>query len=167
VVQRRRVQPGPPTALPVRLGISYTRFRLDDLQLSQPEVPLDGALEISATVTNSGDRTGSEVVQLYLGDPVAEVTRPLKQLTGYAKVRLAPGERARVMFEVHADRTSFTGLDLQRVVEPGEITVMVGSSAEDLALRSTFTLVGNRRAVGEGRVLVTPARVSSPVPALT
>jgi hypothetical protein len=92
------------------------------------------------------------------------VTRPLKQLTAYAKVWLEPGESAGVTFDVHADRTSFTGVDLCRVVEPGEITVWVGSSSEDVPLQGSFTLTGERRVVAEGRVLTSPARISDLAP---
>lgn len=140
-------------------GLSYTTFAIDGLRISAAEVPVDGTVDISATVTNTGTRAGAEVVQLYLADPVAEVTRPIRQLAGYTKVPLEPGESRRVTFEVNADRTSFTGLDLRRVVEPGEISVMVGSSSDELPLVGSFTLVGERRVVGEGRVLMTPVRV--------
>jgi ABC-type uncharacterized transport system involved in gliding motility auxiliary subunit len=75
-------------------------------------------------------------------------------------VRLAPGAAARVAFAVHADRTSFTGLDLRRVVEPGTIDVAVGSSSEDLPLRGSFDLTGPERVVGAERVLTVPATVT-------
>jgi beta-glucosidase len=150
----------PRPLFPFGHGLSYTTFELSDLRISPDTVPVDGTVEITATVANTGDRAGEQVVQLYLADPVAEVTRPLKQLTAYAKVKLDPGEAALVTFDVHADRTSFTGLDHERVVEPGEIEVMVGSSSEDLPLLGSFRLVGRRRVVGEGRVLMTPARIS-------
>ena len=68
---------------------------------------------------NTGPVAGTEVVQLYLGDPVASVVRPVRWLAGFARVTLAPGETARVTFRLHADRTSFTGQDLTRIVEPG------------------------------------------------
>ena len=76
----------PRPLFPFGHGLSYTTFSLTDLRLSATEVPTDGSVEVSATVTNTGARSGAEVVQLYLGDPIAQVTRPLKQLIGYAKV---------------------------------------------------------------------------------
>ena len=119
----------------------------------------DGEVEYSVTVTNVGDRAGADVVQLYLSDPWAEVVRPLKQLIGYAKVDLEPGESARVTFEVHADRTSFIGVDLQRVVEPGELQFAAGHSSEDRLVPLSVEVAGERRVVPEGRVLSTPVRV--------
>src|SRR5206468_3355943 len=79
---------------------------------------------VSVRVRNTGPRAGTEVVQLYLHDVVAQVTRPVRQLTGFARVHLEPGATARVRFRVHADRTAFTGRDLRRVVEPGEPDVV-------------------------------------------
>ena len=145
---------------PFGFGISYTRFDVADLELSTVEVTPDGSLEVSATVTNTGARSGAEVVQLYLADPVAQVARPVKQLVGFAKVRLEPHETKRVTFDLHMDRTSFIGRDHERVVEPGEMRVMVGSSSEDHPLDATFRIIGDLRVVPEGRVLTTPVRVS-------
>jgi beta-glucosidase len=147
-----------PTALyPFGHGLSYTRFTYGGLTLSREEVPTDGELEVSCTVANAGERCGTETVQLYLGDPLAEVTRPLLQLAGFHRVQLDAGERAEVSFRLHADRTAFTSLDLKRVVEPGAIEVMVGPSSRDLPLKGTFTLTGERRVAGHDRVLSTPS----------
>jgi Fibronectin type III-like domain len=122
-------------------------------------VPTDGEVEVSVRVRNTGTRAGHEVVQLYLHDVVAQVTRPVRQLTGFAKVRLEPGESARVRFQVHADRTAFTGRDLRRVVEPGEVEVLVGTSSTDLPCRAVLRLSGPTRLVGHDRRLVTPVDV--------
>ena len=149
----------PRPLFPFGFGTSYTSFSVSDLQVSEQEIPSDGTVEVSATVTNTGDREGAEVVQLYLGDVVAQVVRPIKQLVGYAKVWLAPGESQRVTFELHADRTSFTGIDYRRIVEPGEFRLLVGTSSEDLPLEGTVTITGDVRVVPEGHVLTTPVRV--------
>jgi beta-xylosidase len=140
-------------------GLSYTTFEYTGLALSADEVATDGTVEISGTVRNTGPVAGSEVVQLYLGDPVASVARPERWLAGFARVPLAPGEAARITFRVHADRTSFTGRDLTRVVEPGNITVYVGGSSDDLPLTGSFILTGPLRTVGIDRVLETPVSV--------
>jgi beta-xylosidase len=141
-------------------GLSYTSFGYSGFELSAEEVPTDGELEVSCVVRNEGDRAGTEVVQLYLADPVAHVTRPVIQLAGFARVALEPDERARVTFRLHADRTAFTGKDLRRIVEPGEIHVMVGASSEDIRGRGALRLTGETRVVGHDRVLTTPARCS-------
>ena len=101
-------------------GLSYTTFGYADLELSADHTPTDGGVGISCTVRNTGSVAGTEVVQLYLGDPVSSVVRPTRWLAGFTRVTLAPGESARVTFRLHADRTAFTGRDGTRIVEPGD-----------------------------------------------
>ncbi|TDD34523.1 glycosyl hydrolase [Nonomuraea terrae] len=140
-------------------GSSYTSFEVGDLELSDTEVPTDGEFTASVTVRNAGGRAGEEVVQLYLHDVLAQVTRPVRQLTGFARVRLEPGESTRVRFLVHADRTAFTGRDLRRIIEPGDVEVLVGTSAADLPCRGVVRLTGPLRHVGHERRLVTPVEI--------
>jgi beta-xylosidase len=137
-------------------GLSYTTFGYSEFTVGVDEVPTDGEVQVSCVVHNEGDRVGAEVVQLYIADPVAQVTRPVIELAGFARVMLQPAERARVTFTLHADRTSFTAVDLRRIVEPGEIRVMVGASSEDIRGRGAFRLTGEPRIVGHDRVLTTP-----------
>jgi hypothetical protein len=144
-------------------GLSYTSFAYSDLVIEQPEIGTDGTAVISCTVRNTGARAGAEVVQLYLSDPVAQVVRPARWLAGFARVPLEPGQARRVTFRLHTDRTAFTGRDLARVVEPGEIRVAVGGASDQLPLQGSFMLRGPERAVGPGRVLDTPAEVSGPL----
>jgi hypothetical protein len=99
-------------------------------------------------------------VQLYIDDPVAEVARPVIQLVGFARVPLAPGQRARVSFALHADRLAYTGRAFQRIVDAGEIKIMLGSSSQDIRLNATIQLIGTVRVVGADRVLTTAADVS-------
>ncbi|MEV7967956.1 glycoside hydrolase family 3 N-terminal domain-containing protein [Sphaerisporangium sp. NPDC088356] len=149
-----------PTPLfPFGHGGSYSTFEVGDLRISDAEIPTDGEFSVSVRVGNTGSRAGDEVVQLYLHDVLAQVTRPVKQLTGFARVSLEPGESTEVRFQVHADRTAFTGRDLRRVVEPGDIEVFVGTSATDLPCRGGVRLTGPLRVVGPGRRLVTPVEV--------
>jgi len=136
-------------------GLSYTSFEYSGLSISPDRVPTDGVAEISCVVRNGGSRAGTEVVQLYLGDPVASVVRPVSWLAGFARVALEPGERRRVTFGVHADRTAFSGRSGQRIVEPGEIVAAIGGGSGDLPLRGKLTLHGPVRTVGPDRVLVT------------
>ncbi len=147
----------PRPLFPFGAGESYTSFELSDPALSASEIPVDGTVEYHVTVRNTGGRGGSHVVQLYVQDPWAEVVRPLKQLVGYLKVDLAAGEAQRVRFTLHADRFSFVSKDYQRIVEPGEILLSAGHSSEDRLEPSSVMLVGERRVVDEGRVLMTPA----------
>jgi hypothetical protein len=145
---------------PFGYGGSYTTFEVDGLCLDAAEIPTDGAFTAGVRVRNTGARAGDEVVQLYLGTAHSSVVRPVRQLVGFRRVSLAPGEEAEVRFEVHADRTAFTGRDLERVVEPGEIQVLVGTSSTDLPCRGTVRLVGSSRVVGSDRRLTTPVTVS-------
>ena len=140
-------------------GLSYTTFGYSDLVLSADEVPTDGTVEITCIVRNTGSLAGTEVVQLYLSDPQAQVVRPVRWLSGFVRVHLEPGQARRVAFRLHADRTAFTGLRGARLVEPGEIGVSIGGSSDSLPLSGSFTLTGPERAVGSGQVLVTPVSV--------
>ena len=150
-----------PTPLfPFGYGASYTTFEVDDLRISDKEVSTDGEFTVSVRVRNTGTRAGDEVVQLYLHDVVAQVTRPVRQLVGFTRVRLEPAEGVAIQFRVHADRTAFTGRDFRRIVEPGEHDVLVGTSAADLPCRGTVRLTGGVRVVGHDRRLVTPVEVT-------
>jgi beta-glucosidase len=100
------------------------------------------------------------VVQLYLHDVVAQIARPVKQLAGFARVGLAPGEGVDVRFRVHADRTAYPNRKFERIVEPGDIEVMVGTSAADLPCRGRVRLTGSLRVVGHDRQLITPVELS-------
>jgi beta-glucosidase len=156
-----------PTPLfPFGHGSSYTTFEVTDLRLSSGDVPTDGEFTVSVLVRNTGSRAGAEVVQLYLRDVVATVTRPVKQLAGFVRVALAAGKAMDVTFRVHADRTAFTGRDLQRIVEPGDIDVLVGTSAGDLPCSTRIRLTGPLREVAHDRVLVTPSSLSPAEPHL-
>ncbi len=142
-------------------GLSYTRFEYSDLGLPG-EITTDGTAEIACTVRNVGDRAGTEVVQLYLSDPVAQVVRPMRWLAGFTRVPLSPGEARRVTFRLHADRTAFHGRAGRRIVEPGQILLGMGGASDDLPLRGSFTLAGPERVAGPDRVLDTPVLISDP-----
>ncbi len=144
---------------PFGYGASYTSFRLDDIRASAQEIRTDEAVQVSVVVTNTGDRAGDEVVQVYLHDPVARVARPVRQLVGFARVRLQPGCSAEVVFDLHADRTAYTDAGLDRIVEAGEVQFLVGTSAADERARVTVRLTGATRIVGHDRRLDTPVRV--------
>ncbi len=140
-------------------GLSYTEFEYQGLKLSSDKVMVDGEVEISCVVKNRGERAGDEVVQLYTRDMIATVTRPVKELKGFKRVSLKAGEQKKVIFNLPADMLAFTGLDYRKIIEPGEIKVMVGSSSEDIRLTSSFRLVGPARYPGEGRTLFSKVEV--------
>ncbi|WP_020386882.1 glycoside hydrolase family 3 N-terminal domain-containing protein [Kribbella catacumbae] len=144
---------------PFGYGASYTTFEVSDLRLDTAEIATDGEFTASVRVRNTGSRAGDEVVQLYLHDVVAQVARPLKLLTGFARVSLEPGAAVEIAFRVHADRFAYSGSDLRRIVEAGDIEVLVGTSSADLPCRATVRVTGETRAVGHDRTMVTPVEV--------
>lgn len=117
---------------PFGYGLSYTQFAYSDLQLSDTVMPLAGKVEARVTVTNTGSRAGSEVVQLYIGDRVAKGVRPYRELRGFERITLNPGESREVAFTLDADRMGyFEPEHLTWTLEPGEIRVMVGPNSRD------------------------------------
>ncbi len=121
--------------------------------------PVDGEVTVGITVRNTGPRAGTEVVQLYLHDPVAQTTRPIVRLVGYARVDLEPGEAARATFVVPADVTSFIGACGRRIVEPGDVELRFGRSCTDIAAAVPLRLTGAEREVGHQRRLAPLIRV--------
>ncbi|WP_406361122.1 glycoside hydrolase family 3 C-terminal domain-containing protein [Streptomyces sp. NBC_00715] len=134
-------------------GLSYTSFAWEDFQGGDTEITTDGSSEVSLTVRNTGDRDGTEVVQLYLHDPVASVTRPDVRLIGYRRLDLAPGESRRVTFGFHADLSAFTDRSGERVVEPGVLELRLGASSAEARHTARLTLTGPRRVTGTDRRL--------------
>jgi len=127
-------------AAPFGFGLSYTTFAYEDLA-APVKVPTDGWIPVSVRVTNTGSVAGGEVVQLYGHDVVGSVTRPVAQLLGYQRVHLAPGQSATVRFTVPTTRLAFSDRTFTRVVEPGEVELWVGTSAQREA-RARTVLVG-------------------------
>jgi beta-glucosidase len=117
---------------PFGYGLSYTQFKIANLQLSAPQVPLNGKVTVSVDVENTGKRSGDEVVQLYIRDVTASITRPVKELKGFQRITLQPGERKRVEFVLTAEQLGFWNREMRFTVEPGEFMVMVGANSEDL-----------------------------------
>jgi beta-xylosidase len=142
-------------------GLGYTSFEWDAFAGDEQEVPVDGEAVLRVRVRNAGARSGAEVVQLYLHDPVASVVRPVQRLIGYARVELPPGEAAEVSFAVPADVTSFTGRDGRRIVEPGEIVLSLGRSSADPVFSHAVRLTGAVRTVDHTRRLHPTVTVES------
>lgn len=114
---------------PFGYGLSYTQFRLTNLQLNKQSIRPDGSLDVSVEVENTGKRAGDEVVQLYLRDTAANVTRPVRELKGFERITLKPGGRRRVSFTLGPEQLGFINRDMRFVVGPGDFKVFVGSSS--------------------------------------
>lgn len=153
------VDPSP--AFPFGHGLGYGEFTWSRPRVSDPTWPTDGAVEVELDVRNPGDLAGSDVVQLYLHDPVAQVTRPVVRLVGYVRVPLEPGASARVVFRVPADVTSFTGKDGRRVVEPGAVQLRVSRSSAEVHAAVDLRLTGELREVDHTRSWTATAVVSA------
>lgn len=123
-------------------GLSYTTFSIEDLNLSSDQISTDGHLEVSCTVRNTGDVTGDEVVQLYTSFTEAHVTRPNKQLAGFHRITLQPGECKTLAFHLDMAQLGYYNERMEFVVEPGHMDIMVGNSAENLPLRDQVLLTG-------------------------
>ncbi|MDR1852385.1 MAG: glycoside hydrolase family 3 C-terminal domain-containing protein [Propionibacteriaceae bacterium] len=151
-----------PTPLyPFGYGLSYTSFAYGSLSLSADSIPSDGTVEVYVEVRNTGSRFGVAVPQLYLSDEYAEVVRPVKQLVGFARVELEPGQTKRVTWQLHADRTAFVGAAERFIVEPGKFKLAVGEHAGEPRLETEFEITGERRDVHTGRILETPTEVET------
>jgi beta-glucosidase len=153
--QRSEVSTVDPTALyPFGHGLSYAPATwLDVARLSAERWPTDATVEIAVTLRNDTDIATSEVVQVYLHDPVAEVARPVQQLIGFARVDLAPAATRTVSLRLHADLTSYTGRAGVRIVDEGDVELRVGASSTDIRAVLQFVLAGPRREVGFDRTL--------------
>ena len=124
---------------PFGYGLSYTTFEMGAPALSAASAALGSGVSVSVDVTNTGERAGDEVVQVYLRDDLASVTRRVKELKGFQRVSLEPGETKTVTIDIAPHAFSFFGRDMERVTEPGTFTVMVGPNSDDLQT-TTFTL---------------------------
>jgi len=111
-------------------GLSYTRFTYTNAQVSKPKVPLDGAVEVSVDVTNTGSRDGQEVVQLYIRQPIASRSRPVRELKGFEKVTLRAGGTRTVRFRLEASRLGAHDDEGRYQVDPGEVQIFLGGSSQ-------------------------------------
>lgn len=117
---------------PFGFGLSYTTFEYNNLNLSPEQISVDLKTTVSVTVKNTGSVEGEEIVQLYIRDDVSSVTRPVKELKGFQKIMLNPGESKIVSFVITAEELQFFNREMKRIVESGEFTIMVGTNSESL-----------------------------------
>lgn len=126
---------------PFGYGLSYTEFSYSGVTLSSNEMTADGEITASVTVTNTGDREGKEVVQMYIRDVVGSITRPVRELKGFDKISLKPGESKTVTFTIDRSLLEFYNYDLEKVVEPGEFKVFIGKDSTT-GNEATFNVIG-------------------------
>ncbi|MDG5491327.1 beta-glucosidase BglX [Psychroserpens sp. SPM9] len=124
---------------PFGYGLSYTTFEYANLKLDKTSVPMDGKINISVEVTNSGNYDGKEVIQLYIRDLIGSVTRPVKELKGFQKVFIEKGETKTVRFTLSVEDLKFYNYDLEFIAEPGDFEVFIGTNS-DACLKSKFVL---------------------------
>jgi beta-glucosidase len=129
---------------PFGFGLSYTTYSYSAPKLSSGTFKKDETLSVTVDVTNTGEIDGEEIVQMYIRDKVSSATRPVKELKGYQRVALKAGETKTVSFDIDADSLAFYDINMAYCVEPGEFTIMTGSSSNDEDLKLTTLEVTNR-----------------------
>nr|WP_300851247.1 glycoside hydrolase family 3 N-terminal domain-containing protein [uncultured Acetatifactor sp.] len=140
-------------------GLSYTEFFYNGLHVAQDTVNPEDTVEISVEIENTGKRKGDEIVQLYLRDVYASMTRPVKELAGFKRITLEPGETKTVCFRLQCSQTAFLDSHMQWKVEKGEIEVQIGSSSEDIRQRGSFHIMEDKIVDGKSRGMYAAAEV--------
>jgi beta-glucosidase len=126
---------------PFGFGLSYTKFAFKNVRLAKNKIRRDGSTRVLVEVTNTGKREGTEVVQMYIRDLVSSVTRPVKELKGFKKISLKPGEKQTVALDITPESLAFYDVNMKYVVEPGEFEIMVGNSSRDCDLQKVILTV--------------------------
>ena len=152
------VEAGP--LYPFGHGLSYTSFEYDDFAVATAQATAGGAVEVGVSIRNSGKAAGDEVVQLYICDEYGCVPRPVKELKGFARLNLQPGETRRVTFSLPVNQLAFYDEVMNLVVEPGRIKVMVGASSHDIRCEGSFEIVGGQKTIVKERVFECLVKVS-------
>ena len=133
-------------------GLSFTQFLFDNLQINPGEIQAGDRVRVSCEITNTGERSGDEVVQLYVRHSQAPMARkPLQELKGFARITLEPGETKRITFVVHTDLLAIYDEDVCQVVQPGPVDVMVGNSSRNLLLTGKLEITGQPASVGRDK----------------
>lgn len=140
-------------------GLSYTTFEYSALEMDAHMVDPGGTMNISCKIKNTGTCTGDEVVQLYIRDEYASLPRPVKELKGFARVHLQPGEERRIIFHLNTDQLAFYDENLELCLEPGRFLLMLGASSEDIRLTGDFSISGQRKTIVKDRIFVCPLSI--------
>lgn len=142
-------------------GLSYTEFAYSGLRMARTSVSPEDTVEISVEIENTGKVRGDEVVQLYLRDVYASMVRPVKELAGFKRITLEPGDKRRVCFRLQCSQTAFLDSHMRWKVEKGEFEVQIGSSSEDIRQRASFFITDDRAVDGKGRGMYAGVEVVS------
>ena len=134
---------------PFGYGLSYTTFEFRDLRIRPAQGTIGGQMTVGARVTNTGELAGDEVVQLYVSHLDAAVPRPLKELKGFKRVHLEPGESCVVTFGLHIQQLGYYDETMQYAIHPGTVEVLVGRSSQDLPLAGRFEIAGQKTKVNK------------------
>jgi beta-glucosidase len=140
-------------------GLSYTDFTYSDLAITPASVDLRGQVTLTMRICNSGNREGDEVVQLYVHDREASVTRPVKELAGFCRVCLDPGKTCSITFTINPSQLGFLNQHDEFIVEPGTIDVMIGSSSNDIRLQGEFKMTGDSLKITERKTFFSDVKV--------
>src|SRR5690606_37089089 len=145
---------------PFGFGLSYTSFAFGNLRISPEAVQAGGEFSVQVDVTNTGDRSGDEVVQLYTHQTVSRITRPVKELRAFQRITLEPGQTKTVTFRIAVNQLGFYDAERAFVVEPGTVDVMVGSSSQDIHCNGTVEITGEKTDISANKVFFSSSAVS-------
>jgi len=151
------VEAGP--LYPFGHGLSYTSFEYGDFDIEPAQAAPGGAVQVGVTIRNSGKVAGDEVAQLYICDAYGCVPRPVKELKGFTRLTLQPGETRRLTFRLPVNQLAFYDEEMNLVVEPGTIKVMVGASSEDIRCEGSFEVMGAQKTPVKERVFECPVEI--------
>jgi beta-glucosidase len=140
-------------------GLSYTKFEFDSLHIDHSTVKAGGSVAVSVDVTNTGDRAGDEVVQLYVRHRDATVPRPVKELKGFKRITLHPGERKTVTFTLYTHQLGIYNKAMRFMVQPGTVEVMVGNASNHLPLTGTFEIAGQTNDISDDKVFFSDVNI--------
>ena len=151
---------------PFGYGKTWTTFAYNALKFRHTTIPAEGGtIEVEVIITNTGNADGSEVVQLYVRDPVASLVRPLHELRAFQRIQLSSGQSALLLFAVPTDLLSFTDINGERIIEPGEFEIQIGASSEDIRTSGRIEITGDKpfRVSGRWRMVSDCKVLSAPV----
>jgi beta-glucosidase len=145
---------------PFGFGLSYTTFAINNLRQSRVSIAPGESVEISVDVTNTGELAGDEVVQLYVHDEVAALTRPTQELKGFCRVSLGPGEQRTITFTLEANLLGYTGLDMVTILEPGAFKIMIGNASNNILLTGSIGVSGETTNIEATKTFISKAAIS-------